>query len=66
MALDPAGKFAYVTNNGSNNVSAYTIDTSGGLDPMIGSPVWASTSPMSVAVEFSSGKFAYVTDNGSS
>ena len=39
MAVDPSGKFAYVPNLGSNNISAYTIDaTSGALTPVTGSP----------------------------
>ena len=33
IAIDPFGKFAYVTNSDSNNVSMYTIDTTtGGLN----------------------------------
>ena len=31
VAIDPAGKFAYVTNFSSNDVSMYTIATSGAL-----------------------------------
>src|SRR6266852_5478023 len=37
VAVDPAGKFAYVTNLNSNDVSAYTIDsTTGALSPITG------------------------------
>ena len=33
MAVDPGGKFAYVTSSGSNDVSMYTINgTTGALD----------------------------------
>lgn len=46
-----APRFAYVANNGSANVSAYTIDaTTGALTPIPGSPFDAGTSPASVAI----------------
>src|SRR5712692_5008509 len=55
-------KFAYVANAGSNNVSAYTIDsTTGVLSPVPGSPFAAGSEPLSVAVD-PSGKFAYVVN----
>jgi hypothetical protein len=51
IAIDPTGQFAYVANEGSNNVSAYTIDsTTGALSPMAGSPFAAGTGPSSVAI----------------
>jgi 6-phosphogluconolactonase (cycloisomerase 2 family) len=31
MFIDPKGDFAYVSNNGSDNVSAYAIDASTGV-----------------------------------
>jgi Lactonase, 7-bladed beta-propeller len=64
MAIDPSGKFAYVANQVSNNVSAYMIDaSSGALTPIAGSPFAAGQSPISIAVDLS-GKFAYVTNHG--
>jgi 6-phosphogluconolactonase len=58
-------QFAYVANEGSRNVSGYTIDPStGALKPIAGSPFTAGASPVSVAVD-SSGKFAYVVNEGS-
>ena len=63
VAVDPAGKFAYVTNSGSNDVSMYTIDGSAGALTSIGT-IPAGTGPVSVAVD-PSGKFAYVADWGS-
>jgi hypothetical protein len=43
--------FVYVTNNGSNNISAYTINTiSGVLSPVSASPFPAGSSPCGVAV----------------
>jgi 6-phosphogluconolactonase len=73
VAVDPSGKFAYVANAGSHNVSghgfvsgnvsAYTIDPStGALTPIAGSPFTAGVFPTSVAVD-PSGKFSYVANN---
>ncbi len=58
-------KFAYVANDVSSNVSAYTINsTTGALSPVAGSPFAAGTGPVSVAVD-PSGKFAYVANESS-
>lgn len=39
VAVDPSGKFAYVANNGSSDVSAFTINTAtGALTAVVGSP----------------------------
>ncbi len=63
IAIDPSGKFAYVTNPGSNDVSMYTINaTTGGLTSI--GLMAAGTRPASVAVH-PSAKFAYVTNSGS-
>ena len=61
MAVDPTGKFAYVANANSNNVSAYSIGANGALTPVPGSPFAAGTCPISVAVD-PTGKFAYVAN----
>lgn len=62
---DVAVQFAYVTNFGSKNVSAYTIDaTSGALTPIAGSPFGAGTDPWGIVVD-PTGKFAYVANLGS-
>jgi 6-phosphogluconolactonase len=63
IAIDPSGKFAYVTNFGSNGVSMYTINGTIGTLMSIG-PIAVGASPTSVAVD-PSGKFAYVTNSGS-
>jgi YVTN family beta-propeller protein len=36
VAVHPSGKFAYVTNSGSNDVSMYTIDAGTGALTLIG------------------------------
>ncbi|MGA7823259.1 MAG: beta-propeller fold lactonase family protein [Steroidobacteraceae bacterium] len=63
VAVDPSGKFVYVTNSGSNDVSMYTIDATTGSLTSIGT-IAAGTHPVSVAVD-PSGKFVYVTNSGS-
>ncbi len=63
IAVDPAGKFAYVTNSGSNDVSMYTIDATTGALTSVGT-IAAGTNPGSVASD-PAGKFVYVTNSGS-
>jgi len=56
VTVDPSGKFAYVANQASNDVSAYTINTNGALTRIpcgggtgcIGSNFAAGTGPVSV------------------
>ncbi len=60
VAVDPAGKFAYVTNLDSNDVSMYTIDATTGVLSSIGT-IPAGSGPDSVAVD-PAGEFAYVTN----
>jgi hypothetical protein len=70
VAVDPTGKFVYVTNpdyttSGGDNVSAYTINAaSGALTPVKGSPFSAGGDPFGVTVD-PKAKFAYVTNFGS-
>jgi YVTN family beta-propeller protein len=63
VAADPSGrfgKFAYVANSTSNNVSMYTINpTTGTLQPI--GTIGAGTFPVSVAVD-PSGRFVYVAN----
>ena len=60
-----AGRFAYVANNGLNNiesVSAYSINrTTGLLTPVARSPFAAGHTPYSLAIH-PNGKFLYVVD----
>jgi 6-phosphogluconolactonase (cycloisomerase 2 family) len=65
VRVDPTGRFAYVANAGSNNVSGFTIDrTTGALTPMPGSPFPSGGAPESVVVD-PSGRFAYVANGNS-
>jgi 6-phosphogluconolactonase len=61
--VDPKGKFIYVTNNGSNNVSAYKIASSGALTPVTGSPFATDLGPVGVTTD-PLGKFVYVANGG--
>jgi 6-phosphogluconolactonase (cycloisomerase 2 family) len=60
-----AGRFAYATNNGSNNISVYSINaTSGALTALASSPVAAGSSPYGIAVS-PNGKFLAAGNEGS-
>jgi YVTN family beta-propeller protein len=63
VAVDPSGKFAYVANFGSNDVSMFTIDATSGALTSTGT-IAAGQSPTSIAVH-PSGKFVYVTNSAS-
>jgi len=62
VALNPSGKFAYVANLGSNNVSAFAINANTGALTAVGLPVDTITGPISVTVDLS-GSFAYVASD---
>jgi 6-phosphogluconolactonase (cycloisomerase 2 family) len=62
--VDPTGKFLYVVNQTSNNISGYTTDPMAGtLTPIPGSPFLAGVSPVSVTVDVS-GSYVYVVNSG--
>ena len=64
VTVDLLGRFAYVANFSSDNVSAYTIDpVTRALSPVNGSPFAAGTSPTAVTID-SSGRFLYVSNYG--
>jgi len=58
----PSGKFVFVGNTGGNSLSAYTIDSSGSLTPVAGTPIplGSNAQPSSIAVD-PGGKFVYVS-----
>ncbi len=62
MLLDSAGDFAYVLNNGSNNVSQFSVKSNGTLAPI--SKTAAGTLPMGLALD-PAGKFLLVANQGS-
>jgi 6-phosphogluconolactonase (cycloisomerase 2 family) len=61
MSADPAGKFLYVTNQNSNAVAAFTINSTGQLTTVANSPFATSTTPVAAVVD-PSGKFLYVSN----
>ena len=66
IAIDPAGKFLYVTNSQDGTVSAFTIDpTTGNLTAVTGSPYSSSAAttdvPTAAAVDPSS-QYLYVAN----
>ena len=61
VTIDPLGRFAYVANYDSNNVSAYTINQTSGALTFVANYT-AGTGPSSVAID-PHGKFVLVTNN---
>jgi probable HAF family extracellular repeat protein len=67
VAVDPAGRFLYVTNQNArdNDVAGFSIDCdTGRLTPVPGSPFAAGSGPSSIAID-PSGRYAYVSNSGS-
>jgi 6-phosphogluconolactonase (cycloisomerase 2 family) len=66
LGIDPQGALLFAVNSGSNNVSAYAIDSStGALGQVTGSPFpTGGVGPSAVAVDADT-SFAYVTEQGS-
>jgi 6-phosphogluconolactonase (cycloisomerase 2 family) len=60
IAIDPSSQHLYALNQGSNNISAYSIDaTTGVLTPLVGSPFATLTNPVSFALT-TKGNILYV------
>ena len=65
MAVHPLGKFLYVVNRTSENISAFSIDpATGRLQPIVGSPFECGNKPWAIAVD-AVGKSVEVTHFGS-
>lgn len=47
VTVDPSGRFAYVVNNGSDDVSQYRIEANGALSALTPATVDAGTEPFS-------------------
>ncbi len=50
LSHSPSGMLLYVSNESSNNVSAFTIGTNGSLQPIAGSPFSTGSSPKNMFV----------------
>jgi 6-phosphogluconolactonase len=65
IAVDPTGAYAYVVNQLSANISAFTINRTTGALTAAGAPIGTGSSPTSVAIDPSS-SYLYVTGGGNS
>jgi len=63
LAMHPSGKFLYAANSGSNNISLYTVNSTGGLTEVT-PRTNAGTSPTLLAID-SAGGFLYAANSGS-
>jgi lactonase family protein with 7-bladed beta-propeller len=64
IRVTPDGKFVVVVNQGTSNVSVYSLDAStGALAAVPGSPFASGSAPGPVAID-PSGKFVFVGDTG--
>jgi 6-phosphogluconolactonase len=48
VTVDPSGKFVYVANLASDNVSVFAIDSNTGVLTLVAQPVAAGSSPSGV------------------
>jgi YVTN family beta-propeller protein len=68
LLVDPSGKYLYVANRASNNVYAFTIDSSTGVPKAITTtpaPPYAAGTAPSFMLNDASGKFIFVGNQGS-
>jgi len=64
MSVDAYGKFLYVVNKGSSNISGYEINSNtGALLPFSGAPVAAGVGPNSIAIR-SDDSWVFVANTG--
>jgi 6-phosphogluconolactonase (cycloisomerase 2 family) len=67
LAINSAGTYLYAANSGnSNSISVFTVDSSGGLAQVVGSPInnGSNTAPIAMAFDVS-GNYLYVANQGS-
>jgi 6-phosphogluconolactonase (cycloisomerase 2 family) len=62
IAVDPTGRFVYVTNYSDSTVSMYSINQSTGALTSIATAIATGTNPKSVAVD-PTGRFVYVVNS---
>jgi 6-phosphogluconolactonase (cycloisomerase 2 family) len=61
VAVDPLGRFVFVANHDSDNVSAYAVQRDGSLAAVPGSPFKAGKNPNAIAVD-SNGRNLHVSN----
>src|SRR6202163_796180 len=60
IAVDPTGRFIYVVNSSSNDITGFSVNASTGiLTPLPGSPFVTGNNPVSLAID-PTGRFLYV------
>lgn len=64
IAFDPSGRFLYVSNNGNNTITGYTVGQDGKLQKMSGSPFAATGLGPAGMVFNSSGTLLFVCNGG--
>jgi len=64
VAVSPSGKWLYVANQSANNISVFSIASSGALAPVVALPNSAGLGPTGLAIP-ASGAFLYVANAGS-
>ena len=62
LAIHPSGKYLYAANSGSNNISQYTISSTGALTELTPRAL-AGTSPTKLAMD-AGGSFLYAANSG--
>ena len=62
VAVDPLDNFLYVANEGSNDISAYSLGAGGSLTALTSSPFAAGDEPSALAVD-PTGSFLYVANS---
>jgi 6-phosphogluconolactonase len=62
VAVDPLDNFLYVANEGSSDISAYSLGAAGTLTALTGSPFTAGDEPSALAVD-PTGSFLYVANS---
>ncbi len=63
LAMDPAGKYLYATDQVNDDIVGFTINGTTGALTSMGAPVPTSTAPAQVTVD-ASGQYVYVADFG--
>jgi 6-phosphogluconolactonase (cycloisomerase 2 family) len=62
LAIDPSGTFLYASNYGSNSIAVFTIDSTGSLAQVPGSPINNTFSAPLAMIFDPSGKYLYVAN----
>jgi 6-phosphogluconolactonase len=64
LLVEPSGKYLYVTNQGSNNVAAYSVGTDGSLT-ILATPSFTTSAAPSFITTDPSGKFLLIGNQSS-